>query len=154
MLCQRSQLSGDIKYGWDATDDMHAIFEYILEKQQLRLNNLLVKESSNLSESLYGKNHRVYMDNFFPSYNLIKFLKTQNILACGTVNMSWKSLPKNLTHNNLLKRGDFESIMTMHYHIKSSFSTPSGKIWRLSTISQNMRVSEKNLNYKSIQHAH
>lgn len=41
-----------------------------------------------LRESLYGKNHRVYMDNFFTSYNLFKFLKTQNIFACGTVNMS------------------------------------------------------------------
>lgn len=61
-----------------------------------------------LSKPLFGRNHRLFMDNFFTSYNLFKFLGTQNIFACGTVNMSRKNLPKNLSDDKNLKRGQFD----------------------------------------------
>ncbi|GFQ71033.1 piggyBac transposable element-derived protein 4 [Trichonephila clavata] len=55
-----------------------------------------------LTQPIYGKNHILYMDNFFSSYNLYRYLETQKIFSCGTVNMSRKNLPK-LTDNNLTR---------------------------------------------------
>lgn len=47
------------------------------------------------------------MDNYFTSYNLFKFLETKNIFACGKVNMTRITLPKNLKLEKDLSRGEF-----------------------------------------------
>ncbi|GFT62121.1 piggyBac transposable element-derived protein 4 [Nephila pilipes] len=52
-----------------------------------------------------GKNHRVFMDNYFSSYNLFRFLNAQNLYARGTVNMKRKDLPKNLKEDKFMSRG-------------------------------------------------
>ncbi|XP_036323860.1 piggyBac transposable element-derived protein 2-like [Rhagoletis pomonella] len=44
-------------------------------------------------EGLEDKNHKVYFDNYFNSYELQVDLRQKNIYACGTVNESRKHLP-------------------------------------------------------------
>lgn len=61
-----------------------------------------------LSKPLYGGNHRLFMDNFLTSYNLFKFLDTQNVFACGTINISRKNLPKSLSSDKNFKRREFD----------------------------------------------
>jgi hypothetical protein len=48
----------------------------------------------NLMNEFVGKNHIVYMDNYFSSYNLYEILKQNNIYAVGTVNSNRNNLPK------------------------------------------------------------
>ncbi|GFY43086.1 piggyBac transposable element-derived protein 4 [Trichonephila inaurata madagascariensis] len=69
--------------------------------------NLGERVIRNLSKKLLGKNHVLFFDNYF-TYDLLKHLETQNITACGTVNMSRKNLPKNLLEDKKMKRGDFD----------------------------------------------
>ncbi|GFY50058.1 piggyBac transposable element-derived protein 4 [Trichonephila inaurata madagascariensis] len=54
------------------------------------------------------KPHVLFFDNYFTTYDLLKHLETQNITACGTVNMSRKNLSKNLLEDKKMKRGDFD----------------------------------------------
>ncbi|GFU89460.1 piggyBac transposable element-derived protein 4 [Trichonephila clavipes] len=75
--------------------------------------NLGERVIRNLSEKLLDINHVLFFDNDFFSYDLLKHLETQNITACGTMNMSRKKLPKNLLEaKKKMKRGDFA--MTFH----------------------------------------
>jgi len=59
----------------------------------------------NLMNEFAGKNHIVYMDNYFSSYNLYEILKQNNIYAVGTVNSNRKKLPK-LSDDKKMMRGD------------------------------------------------
>jgi len=61
----------------------------------------------NLMNEFAGKNHIVYMDNYFSSYNLYEILKQNNIYAVGTVNSNRKNLPK-LSDDKKMMRGDFD----------------------------------------------
>ncbi|KFM77001.1 PiggyBac transposable element-derived protein 4, partial [Stegodyphus mimosarum] len=70
--------------------------------------NLGERVVKTLTEELYQKHHRLYMDNFFTSYDLFRFLDTQNIYCSGTVNLNRKNLPKTLTEDKKLKRGQFD----------------------------------------------
>ncbi|KAL3225635.1 hypothetical protein MRX96_025673 [Rhipicephalus microplus] len=58
-----------------------------------------------LVDDLAGKYHRVFFDNYFASYYLLKDLAEAGIYACGTVNASRKHLP-NLKSDKMMKRGD------------------------------------------------
>lgn len=58
-----------------------------------------------LVDDLAGKYHRVFFDNYFTSYYLLKDLAEAGIYACGTVNASRKHLP-NLKSDKMMKRGD------------------------------------------------
>ncbi|KAJ8889726.1 hypothetical protein PR048_009227 [Dryococelus australis] len=61
-----------------------------------------------LTDSLEGKNHILYMDNFYLLYLLFSSLRsTKQIYACGTVNPKRKYLP-NLKQQKQLQRGEFE----------------------------------------------
>lgn len=70
--------------------------------------NLEERVVRTLCEPTYGKNHKLFMDNYFTSYNLFKFLETKNIFACGTVNITRINLPKNLKPDKDLSRGEFD----------------------------------------------
>lgn len=59
-----------------------------------------------LTSGLEGKNHIVYMDNFFSSLQLYEKLRNKNIFACGTVNPKRKGLPPLENEKNML-RGEF-----------------------------------------------
>ncbi|XP_049762479.1 piggyBac transposable element-derived protein 4-like [Schistocerca cancellata] len=80
------------------------------EKSELGLGAQVV---SDLCEEHYGKNHIVFMDNFFTSYNLFVLLKAQKTSAVGTVNPARKLLPK-LKEDKKMKRGDFDSKVSNH----------------------------------------
>lgn len=49
----------------------------------------------------------MYFDNYFTSYSLITFLKTKNIHACKTVNITQKYLPT-LKIDKQLKQGEYD----------------------------------------------
>nr|CAH7725091.1 unnamed protein product [Callosobruchus chinensis] len=47
-----------------------------------------------LTEKEWGKNRKVYFDNFFTSVYLLEKLKAEGVLACGTIQ---QACPQNLT---------------------------------------------------------
>ncbi|XP_049964547.1 uncharacterized protein LOC126484984 [Schistocerca serialis cubense] len=80
------------------------------EKSELGLGAQVVTD---LCEELYSKNHIVFMDNFFTSYNLFVLLQAQKTFAVGTVNPTRKFLPK-LKEDKKMKRGDFDTKVSNH----------------------------------------
>lgn len=89
-------------------------FDIYVGKTKEAEKNLGERVVKMLCESLYGKNHRVYMENFFTSYELFGYLETKSVYCCGTVNMKRKSLPKTLMEDKKLKRGDFDRAVSEH----------------------------------------
>lgn len=69
--------------------------------------NLGARVVKHLSAPLQNKNYFLYFDNYFTSYPLITYLKSNGIYACGTVNMSRKHLPK-FKDDKLFKQGDYD----------------------------------------------
>ena len=61
-----------------------------------------------LTKSLYGGWHEVYFDNYFTSVPLAEFLLAHKVLCCGTIRKTKKYLPKDMTPDSKLKRGDFD----------------------------------------------
>lgn len=62
-----------------------------------------------MTKSLHGKFHEVYVDNFFTSVPLMEYLLSHQVLCCGTLRANKKYLPKNLSCDKDLKmRGDFD----------------------------------------------
>ena len=64
-----------------------------------------------LSQSITGKNHQLFMDNFFTSVPLFKDLLQNGIYACGTLRRDRKYLPvdmKIISKNGLANRGDYQ----------------------------------------------
>ena len=72
-------------------------FEIYSGKKEAVERNLGEHVVKRLTECLYGKNHRIFMDNFFTSYELFHFLETKNIYSCSTVNLNRKKIAKNAT---------------------------------------------------------
>lgn len=60
-----------------------------------------------LSQPLQNMDLRLYFYKYFTSYSLLIFLKTKNIYACGTVNMTKKYLPI-LKTDKQLKQGEYD----------------------------------------------
>lgn len=58
-----------------------------------------------LCQDLRGKQHRLFFDNYFTSYNLLRDLLHDGIYACGTVNSNRKNLPS-LQADKSMERGD------------------------------------------------
>jgi hypothetical protein len=58
---------------------------------QKNLGESVVKS---MMEGLEGANHKVFFDNYFTTYELLKSLKEKEIYACGTVNINRKVFPK------------------------------------------------------------
>ena len=62
-------------------------------------------------QSIYGKYHKIYFDNFFTSLDLIKDLYSNKTLSCGTVRAGRKNFPKELFNKETTKnmaRGDMD----------------------------------------------
>ena len=51
----------------------------------------------NLTWSLVGKNHHVFIDNFFSSIVLAENLLSDQIYVCGTVRSNWQGIPREIT---------------------------------------------------------
>ena len=84
-------------------------FEIYSGKKEVLERNLAENVVKRLTESLHGKNHRVFMDNFFTTYELFRYLETKNIYACGTAIIARRNLPKMiLAQDKELKRGEFD----------------------------------------------
>lgn len=60
-----------------------------------------------LMEGLEYKQHLLFFDNYFTTYNLMKTLKEKGINACGTVMANRKNLPK-LKEDKYLKQGEYD----------------------------------------------
>ena len=61
-----------------------------------------------LCERLHGKNHHVYMDNYFSTPKLFTDMERACIYCCGTVRVNRKGLPVELKNKRLLRnQGDF-----------------------------------------------
>lgn len=69
--------------------------------------NLGARVVKNLSAPLKNKNYFLYFDNYFTSYPLMSYLKSNGIYACGTVNMTRKHLPQ-LKDDKSLKQGEYD----------------------------------------------
>ena len=74
------------------------------EKDGLGLGGSVVKK---FTKSLWGKNYVVTFDNYFSSPDLMDFLKSKDVYACGTVRPVRKGLP-DLARNKSLARGQFD----------------------------------------------
>ena len=57
-----------------------------------------------LTTDLKGKNHHVFYDNFFNSFDLLNHLALDNIFACGTARSNRKGYPEVLKNVKLAKR--------------------------------------------------
>lgn len=72
---------------------------------------LAARVVNDLTRILVGKNHHVYMDNYFTSPELYKQLLTDGIYACGTCRPNRKGWPDGLHKNCLRKeKGGVESL--------------------------------------------
>ncbi|XP_018306394.1 piggyBac transposable element-derived protein 4-like [Mycetomoellerius zeteki] len=69
------------------------------------LGSRVVKD---LTRTIVGDNHRVFFDNFFTSTELMISLKTENIMACGTVRSNRVGLPKTQKKDKDMVRGEHE----------------------------------------------
>jgi len=46
-----------------------------------------------LSKPIQNKNHLLFFDSYITNYALMLYLKSKNVHACGTINLSRKYLP-------------------------------------------------------------
>ena len=61
-----------------------------------------------MTKKLAEKYHEVYVDNFFTSVPLMEYFFLHKILCCGTLRTNKKYLPKNLSKDSDLKRGEYD----------------------------------------------
>lgn len=61
-----------------------------------------------LSQPDWNINKIIYADNYFTSINLLRTLKLNQTLACGTIRSNRKGLPKNMKEDKKLNRGDYD----------------------------------------------
>nr|XP_012231249.1 PREDICTED: piggyBac transposable element-derived protein 3-like [Linepithema humile] len=69
------------------------------------LGSKVVKD---LTRTIVGDNHQVFFDNFFTSTELMISLKTENIMACGTVRSNRVGLPKTQKKDKNMVRDEHE----------------------------------------------
>ena len=60
-----------------------------------------------LAESLKGKGHKLFFDDYFSSVPLMELLQVKHIVACATIRSTRKDVPL-IVVDNSLKRGDFD----------------------------------------------
>ena len=60
-----------------------------------------------LVESLKGKWHKLFFDNYFSSVPLMELIQVNHIFACATIRPTRKDVPV-MAEDNSLKRGDFD----------------------------------------------
>ena len=62
----------------------------------------------NMCRELYGKNHKVYFDNYFSSIALMNHLRENKVWACATIPSNRQDFPNNLKADKELTRGEFD----------------------------------------------
>lgn len=68
-----------------------------------------------MCDDLKGKNHKVYSENYFTSYDLMKYLASVQDDACGTVNIRRKHF-LTLKEDKSFMRGEFDYRVTVTLH--------------------------------------
>ena len=61
-----------------------------------------------LTTDLQGGFHKIFFDNYFASYDLVKDLKQQDLDSCGTVRKNRKKFPSQFKSDQSLKRGEHD----------------------------------------------
>ena len=82
---------------------------YLGKERQRAAQHLTATHSTvtNLTRGVEGFGHKLYMDNFFSSFDLFDDLAQKKISCCGTVRLHRKGMPKDLKPKTLsLKRDD------------------------------------------------
>lgn len=96
---------------WIRADEYGYICEFqiytgkVNNKSENLLGERVVKD---LSRALVHKHYRIYFDNYFSSVDLMSCLRTDGILACGTVRKDRKDLPKIQEADKSMSSGDSE----------------------------------------------
>lgn len=92
----------------DNSGYVHRFEIYTGKKGELVEKRLGERVVLDLTSDFGGKNHKVFFDNFFTSYNLILELKKKSINSCGTVRQNRKFLPTTIKPDKQLKRGEYD----------------------------------------------
>lgn len=58
-------------------------------------------------KGLEGKNHRLFLDNYFTSYPLLVELKNKEVYVYGTINTTRKYIQQ-MRSNKMMKQGDVD----------------------------------------------
>ena len=78
-------------------------------------DGLAAKVVKSMRQPLYNKGHHVYMDNYFSSVSLAKFLLSVNTYMIGTARVMYKGWPKEFKDtealNKQMNRGDDRSVV-------------------------------------------
>lgn len=77
--------------------------------------NLGSRVAKDLTHSLVGNYHRVFLDNYFNNVQLQKDLLNDKIYACGTTRKGRKLEPKDLKEDKDMKRGDTDWRITKEH---------------------------------------
>ena len=89
---------------WNMADSqtgyMHR-FQVYSGKEDGQEKGLTHRVVMDLCSHMFGKNLRLYFDNFYTSVDLLKDLHTRGISGCGTVRTNRKGLPKDLLPKNI-----------------------------------------------------
>jgi len=59
-----------------------------------------------LMSNYFGKGHTLYMDNYYNSIPLTKYLLDTNTNVVGTLRKNWKESPKEIIMSANLKKGE------------------------------------------------
>jgi hypothetical protein len=86
------------------------------------------------------KGHFIYMDNFYSSIGLFKYLRQNCTGACGTVHDNRKGLPTSMKGAKM-KKGDLPRFWTSHHGMLACTCPDTGTVNMLS-IAGNTGVSE------------
>lgn len=61
-----------------------------------------------LTKPFWKQQRIIIFDNYFTSITLLKRLKNEQTLACGSIRNNRKGMPQNLKKKSEIKRGDFD----------------------------------------------
>ena len=62
-----------------------------------------------MAEALYATCTKLYLDNFFTGIDVMKILRENHVLATGTIRSNRRYLPKDLSLDKQMKRGDSDA---------------------------------------------
>ena len=88
----------------DSTNGYFSRFDVYTGKGEGRVEGLGAHVVKKLTEDLKNKNHHVFFDNYFTSYQLLEDLEKEGIYGCGTASKDWRNFPAALKNPGLKER--------------------------------------------------
>ncbi|KAF7685914.1 hypothetical protein CDIK_3337 [Cucumispora dikerogammari] len=79
---------------------------YTLKFNIFRIGKTISETVLSLLKNYFGKNHIIYMDNYYNSIKLTELLFEKQVYTCGTLRANGKTLKKLEIKFNLLKKKD------------------------------------------------